>query len=108
VEREAEEPPLPAAADERLDVQERRRKDVAAVEDDDLPALQGQEDARVCGVRDRGRLREPGRERLERDFGRRLGSSARRERRQDKPENRRDLPIDREVLPAGSTRPMRA
>ena len=108
MERKAEETPLPAASDERLDVQERRRKDLVAVEDDDLSALQGQEDARVTGVRDRGRLREPRGEGLERDLGRRLGSSTRREDRQGKPENRRDLPIDREVLPAESTRPKRA
>ena len=76
MEREAEEPALPAAADERRDVQERRRKNVAAVEDDDLPPLQGQEDARVSGMRDRGRLREPGRERLESDLGRALSADA--------------------------------
>jgi hypothetical protein len=100
VEREAEEPALPAASDERLDVQEGGGKDASTVEDDDLPALQGQEDARVCGVRDRGRLREARREGLERYLGQPLGSSARRKRRQSKPEKSRELRIDREVLPA--------
>jgi hypothetical protein len=108
VEREAEEPALPAASDERLDVQEGGGKDASTVEDDDLAALQGQEDARVSGLRDRGRLREARGEGFESDLGRRLGSSARRESRQCQPEKSPDLPMDREVLPAASTRPRRA
>jgi len=91
-----------------LDVEEGCLPRAVAVEDDDLSALQRQEDARVSGVRDGGRLREARREGLESDLGRRLAESARRERRQCEPEKSRELPIDREFLPPGSTRPMRA
>lgn len=101
MEREAEKAALAAAPHQRPDVEERRRQDVAAVEDDDLSALQRQEDARVPGVRDRRRLQEPGREGLESDFRRRLAESARSKRRQGEPEKSRERPIDRESLPAG-------
>jgi hypothetical protein len=101
MECEAEKAALAAAPHERPDVEEGRRQDVAAFEDDDLSALQRQKDACVPGVRDRGGLQEPGRESLESDFRRRLAESARRERRQCEPEKSRELPIDREFLPAG-------
>jgi hypothetical protein len=99
--REAEQAALAAAPHQRTDVEKRRGKRATAREHDDLPALQRHEEARVAGVRDRGRLNEARREGLESDLRRRLGASARRKRRQREPEKSRELPIDREFLPAG-------
>ena len=99
--REAEQAALAAAPHQRTDVEKRRGKHATALEHDDLPTLQRQEEASVPGVRYRGRLSEARREGLESDLRRRLGASVRRERRQREPEKSRELPIDREYLPAG-------
>src|SRR5512132_4301992 len=77
MECEAEQTALAAAGDERDDVEERRGKHAAALEDDDSPALQRQEETRVAGVGDGGRLRESRCEDFERDLGASLGADAR-------------------------------
>ena len=69
MEREPEQTALAAAGNERRDVEERRPRDGAVLEDDDAASLKGEEETRVPGVRDRCRLREPRDEGLERDLG---------------------------------------
>ena len=62
VKRGREQTLLAAADDLRGDVEKRRRQDLGAVPDDDLPPLQRHEDAPVAGVGDRGDARQPGRQ----------------------------------------------
>ena len=57
---DAEQPPLVAAGDEAVDVEERRGEHARAVVDHDAAGLQGDEQARVAGVGERHRLVEPG------------------------------------------------
>jgi hypothetical protein len=68
VEREAEQTALAAAGNERRDVEERRARDGAVLENDDASSLKSEEEAGVTGIRDPCRLREPGRDWLERDL----------------------------------------
>ena len=95
--RQPEETPLAAAGDEGADVEKRRREHAAILENDDLSVLEGQEQARIAGVRDRGRLRQSGRERLERDLRRSLGARMRcgAEARQD--EQSREVPVSEQI-----------
>lgn len=67
--RESEQTALAAAGNERRDVEERRARDSAVLENDDASSLKSEEEAGVTGIRDRCRLREPRDEGLERDLG---------------------------------------
>ncbi len=69
MEREPEQPPFDAARDDRRKIEERRRLDLPAVEDDDPPGLKRQEQARIPCVRDGRDRPEARRQRLQRDVG---------------------------------------